>query len=229
VKIRPAFPPSLCSLCLCVSAFAFLILPGCARIPSGVHVVSNKGQQRFDEKYPSAYISRGQGGDYHVVLLKDGTSKWNVPKPGDPIPPLELADVRQIMHVHILWQPLRGNKPDNPSATNAAIDWYLVRAGVDGTVTGLVHYEGAGLVTTSLADEDAGIIIRSAALSPKRVEGDITDPVGPLRMTARFDAVHFPSAVDDVLAQLERLKTGGVTGNVDAARLTQPAAAARVP
>jgi hypothetical protein len=121
---------------------------------------------------------------------------------------------------------MREAKPDNPSATNAAIDWYLVRADTDGQVTGLAHYQGAGFVTTSVAEDAAGVIVRSAALKPIRVEGEMTDPLGPIHLTARFDAVHHAPAVNDVLAQVDKLKTGGP--DLDAVRLTEPAAAAVV-
>jgi len=208
--------------------FVTLLSTGCARIPSGVNLVSTKDKHAFAEKYPAAYISRGSGGDYHVILLKDGVSDSSPAKPGAPIRPLALADVRQVLHIHIFWAPMRGAKPDNPSATNAAIDWYLVRAGADGAVTGLAHYEGAGLVTASIADDAAGIIVRSGNLTPKTVAGDITDPIGPSRITARFDAVHKDSAVTDILAQLDHLQQPGLPADsLDAARLTEPAASAR--
>jgi hypothetical protein len=209
------------------------IIAGCgARIPEGVNVVSQKDQRKLSETFPAAFINRGPGGDYHVVLLRDRTKRKPAGEvvvtksPGAPLKPLDLSDVRQVLHVHVFWNPMRGAKPDNPSATNAAIDWYLVRADTQGRVTGLVHYEGAGFVTTSVAEDVAGVIVRSAALTPTRVEGDMADPLGPIHLTARFDALHHAPAVSDVLAQVDKLKTGGP--DLDAVRLTEPAAAAAV-
>lgn len=204
---------------------------GCAgSVPEGVHVVSAKDKHTtLNEKYPARYVSRGSGGDYHVVLLKDRapvnrTVETPPRKPGAPIDPLDLADVRQVLHVHVFWNPMRGAKPDNPSATNAALDWYLVRADTAGRVTGVAHYAGAGFVTTEVDGDSAGITVRSSALSPTRVTGNIVDPIGPLHLTGRFDAKYYPSLVDDTLAQIDKLKTGDT--DVDAVHLTEPAAAA---
>lgn len=204
---------------------AIVFSSGCARIPSGVNVVSLTDKHSFNEAYPAAFISRGAGGDLHIVLLKDATTRSPLTVNG-PLQPLALSDIRQLLHIHIFWRPMRGTKPDNPSATNAAIDWYLVRAGADGQITGLAHYEGAGLVTASIADDAAGVIIRSGALRPTRVEGDMTDPIGPLNITGRFDVLYHPSAVNDVLNELQKLNDGMANRMVDAAHLTEPAAAA---
>lgn len=221
--------PILTSSLLCVAVI--LLAAGCAgRVPEGVHVASIKDARTLNEDFPARFVSRGPAGDYHVVLLKDRApkKKTNVEtpprKPGAPIEPLDLSDVRQVLHVHVFWNPMRGAKPDNPSATNAALDWYLVRADEAGQVTGILHYAGAGFVTTEIGGDAAGVVVRSSALSPTRVEGDIVDPIGPLHLTGRFDATHHPSIVTDVLAQLDHLKSGG--RDVDAVHLTEPAAAA---
>ncbi|HZZ44986.1 MAG TPA: hypothetical protein VFE58_18765 [Tepidisphaeraceae bacterium] len=207
-----------------------MLAAGCAHIPSGVNVTSiAHPRQAYSEKFPAAFISRGSGGDFHIVLLKDDAGREPKHDTGAPIQPLALGEVRQVMDIHIFWQPMRETKPDNPSATNAAIDWYLVRAGEDGKITGLAEYKGAGLVTASLAEDSAGVLIRSGTLQPTRVEGDISDPIGTMKITGRFDVVHRPVAVTDVLRELDKLKTSGVGGPVDAVKLTEPAASARVP
>jgi hypothetical protein len=220
--------PSLAPL---LSVATLFLAVGCAgSVPEGVHVVSQRDKHTtLSEKFPARFINRGDGGDYHVVLLKDRapvkqTLESPPKKPGAPVAPLDLAAVRQVLHVHVFWNPMRGAKPDNPSATNAALDWYLVRAGTDGRVTGIAHYQGAGFVTTEVDGDSAGVVIRNAALKPTRVEGDIVDPIGPLILTGRFDAKYHPSLVDQTLAQIDQLKTGGP--DVDAVHLTEPAAAA---
>lgn len=205
------------------------VVAGCStQVSEGLRVVSQQNNKTLTEKFPASFINRGAGGDYQIVLLKDDRKKpasARPAKPGAPLSPLTLSDIRQVVHIHVFWQPMRGAKPDNPSATNAAIDWYLVRA--DGAqVTGIAHYEGAGFVTVEIDDNAAEVVVRSGALKPSRIEGDIIDPVGPITLSGRFDVLHRQSAVDDVLGQLDKLKAGGLNSDVDAVRLTQPAAAA---
>lgn len=203
----------------CAGCFSFA--------PRGVRFASARSGQQFTQDFPAAIVNRGPGGDYHVVLLRDGTGQQPRPEPGSPLPPLELAPVRQVVHVHVFWRPMRGAKPDNPSATNAAVDWYLVRAGEDGRLTGLAHYQGAGLVDIDVDGDEADVVIRAASLKPAKVEGDIAEPLGDTRLVGRFDARHDPGAVDDVLAQLDRLESDGVAADVDPVRLTQPTASVR--
>src|ERR1700733_5809497 len=82
----------------------------------------------YEHQFPRAFCTLSDGGEYQAVLVSESSvTSGSGPRIADstdrPIVPLSSAPMRQIVYIRVLWRPLRGVRPDSPTATNAAIDW----------------------------------------------------------------------------------------------------------
>ena len=171
---RP-LPAALLALAL---AFAGL---GCAGTGGNrLTVRSLDRRQTYQQQFSKAYAGRSDRGDFDVVLVKEG-------------------DVRQVMHVRVLWKPMKGTKLDHPTATNATLDW-IVWDGADG---GFIAYTGAGFVNLQRSGNTARLDIRNATLSPTVRDGAINDPIGRVKVSGTVVARTNREKLGDVLAQAE--------------------------
>jgi hypothetical protein len=194
--------------CLCLFA------GGCGLFPkkNGLTLAPRDHREPYAQGFSSAYMLREPAGDYHFVLVEDGTRRAQPDSnPAKPLQPEPSTPLRQVVHVHVFWKPMRGAKPDNPSSTNAAIDWYFVsNHGTENEST--VHYRGAGFVKVSASKRNAVVEVRSAALVPAGESGEMRDPFGPSHVSGRFVAERDPGQVRDVLAEVnERLSDAAAT------------------
>jgi hypothetical protein len=149
--------------------------------------------QQFDRAY---YSSRGTG-EYEIVLIDDSgggggsatDAKRKSAKSGEPLPPSQAAPLRQVVHIRVHWRPLRGTKPDHPSATNAVIDWYVTAPAGDATQTNdRLHYQGAAFVELGTTGTVAKVTITKAQMSLVEVVGSLHDPVGRSVLSGSFAA-----------------------------------------
>jgi hypothetical protein len=150
-----------------------LVGVGCAG-GTNLTVTSLQNHQTYLQPVSKAYAGRSDDGDLDVVLVSDD---GNAPK-------TVATGVRQVMHIRVLWKPMKGVKLDNPTATNAAIDWYVFSdpdkagAGSDG----LVAYTGAGFVNVQQSGSTVTLNIRNATLSPTTRQGGMIDPLGGAKL-----------------------------------------------
>lgn len=126
---------------------ACLLLPGCASKKYEWTLASQSKPLAFSQQFPGGYCSRNIDGNLDVVLVTDTDASLPGKKSNISLLPLAHDPMRQIVHVRVFWQPLRGTKADYPAATNAVIDWYVFTRQADGT-TQSIHYSGVGFVRT---------------------------------------------------------------------------------
>src|SRR5690348_6714068 len=97
---------------------------GCTSGSPQLTFKSTESSQAYTQNFGRSFFSRTGDGQYEVVLLEDGITP-NKSNSSGPILSSSAGPVSQAVHVRVLWTPLRGVKPDTPSATNSVIDWYL--------------------------------------------------------------------------------------------------------
>ena len=140
---------------------------GCAGPSTSLTVTSIRSHQSYQQEFSKAYAGRSEQGDFDVVLVRE--DRKDGPAGG----------IRQVMHVRVLWKPMKGTKLDHPTATNATIDWYVFG---DRNQPGMVAYTGAGFVNVQSSGGVATLDIRNATLTPTIRDGAMIDPIGPARL-----------------------------------------------
>lgn len=189
--------------------FSIVLAAGCSSSPHARLTVrpATEGTQAYSQVFNRAYVTRNTEGEYHVILLEDdqrpaaGVSR----KPGEPLKAANASPVTQILYLRVFWRPLPGTRADHPSATNAALDWYVLGDGAD-RGQNLLHYSGAGFVTAGNTANGAKFTIRSAAVVLSNQRGQqMTDPIGPARVTGTITAVTNEAAVQAQVAQIRDL------------------------
>jgi hypothetical protein len=142
------------------------------------------------------------------VLIEDGLS----PAPEDkkstgPLHAASAAPISQVVCLRVLWQPLRGVKPDTPSATNAVIDWY-VRSNDPASRDDQLHYRGAGFVRIDDSGPQARFVIRNARVQLTDSTGRLQDPLGQSLLTGSFTATRNDAMVAATLEALHQHSPG---------------------
>ncbi len=150
----------------------------------------------FSQRFSRAYMSRSDDGEYRIALVDEPLDENRSPD-ANAISPAPSTPLRQIVLIHVFWRPMDGVKPDHPSATNAAIDWYILPAGVGGS-TDLLHYKGAGYVRVF----DDSVDIANASVTPATLRGAMTDPLGPAALEGSARAIFDPARVRAIAAEL---------------------------
>ena len=175
-------------------------ITGCATDNSAdLRLTCVESKKAYSQQFPDAYVSKGADGDTEVVLVSDA-------KAADTG-----ADVRQVMHVKVLWRPQKGTKQSHPSYTNAALHWYVFNENPAGgsAAPDVLEYTGAGFVTLADAAGGTQVTIRNATLKPSATEnGSLSDPVGPARLTGTFVAKRSAKRVNDLLAEVKHATDG---------------------
>ena len=180
-------------------AFFLLLTPGCASSRSTLTLSQVGGHEIFEKTFPQAYASRTPDGDYQVVLVDEPSPP--TPAPGQPLKVVTQPPLRQIVQIRTLWRPSRGTKPDHPSATNGAIDWFVLGAGTSGPVD-RVHYEGVGFVAVDADEDTVKVTVRNATLKTAECSGALSDPLGKSRLTGDITAHRDPRKVQELLAEV---------------------------
>jgi hypothetical protein len=179
-----------------------LLLTGCFSLPSSNKLTfrSNQNGETYSQAFKQAYYSRTADGQYDVVLLANGITPRPTKSSG-PIASAPGGPLDQTVQVRVLWKPLRGAKPDAPSATNSVIDWYVqtTDSGAD-----RLHYRGAGLVSVSEGKNTAKFNIRNAQVALREGAGRLHDPLGASSLNGSFQAIRNDDIVASTIAQLHR-------------------------
>jgi hypothetical protein len=176
------------------------VASGCSAKSSALTFKSAHSDVEYAQDFTCAFYEHTDNGEYHAVLIEDGIHPGGN-KPRGPIVASAAAPLSQTVHVRVLWRPIRGTKPDTPSATNAVIDWY-VRTNDSAQANDLLHYRGAGFVVVSESKGKATFTIRSAHLELTDSAGRLHDPLGDSSLTGRFVAINNPGVVNTTVETL---------------------------
>ena len=188
-------PSVVCGASLLLLPALLALVGGCSSSKSNLTLRSIEDGQKYSQRFSKAYATRGSAGNYDIVLLKDSKAEN---EEGSE------CDVRQVMHVRVLWQPLPGAKPDHPSATNAVLHWYVLgENGGDDAAAGFVEYEGAGFVVIDRSGKTAKLSIRNASLKPTGAHGAVCDPIGPTRLSGTVVARMNQARVNELLSDVQ--------------------------
>ena len=190
-RARLIHPHTLASMFLLVTCGLPLcaLNVGCSAAtgPAALTLKSDNTNKSYEQQFAQAYFSRGDGGQYDTVLIEDGISNVHS-NPAGPLSTSATEPLSQIMHIRVLWKPLRGSKPDTPSATNAVIDWW-VRSNDPSNRSDRLHYRGAGFVVVYDRGEACRFDVRSAHLTLAEGAGRMQDPLGETSILGTFDAI----------------------------------------
>lgn len=164
-------------------------------------------RQSLSHTFEQAYLSRTEQGDYQVVLIDDGGAPAAHHDIDQPIQPAATPPLRQIVFIRVFWRPMKGSKSDFPSASNAALDWYVFGTGGRGE-TDMVHYQGVGFVAINRSGDSANLRIDNAVVKPATVRGEIHDPIGRAALTGTVHARISREKVQTILAELKVARQG---------------------
>jgi hypothetical protein len=134
-----------------------------------------------------------------VILLADGAGKSTV---GQPLPTQAQQSVRQVVHIRVLWQKPGGVRLDNPSATNAMIDWHVIASPRD-----RLTYFGSCWAYADIDGNEAELDIRNATLSISQVEGAIDDPLKRASVSGFVTLRRADATVKSYLTELSALRS----------------------
>jgi len=201
---------------------ALLAGTGCSTRPV-LTVASPGNKATYKQTFTQVYATRGEDGDFDIVLLDDPIDDAAIQQPGKPLQSNPVRPLRHLVHVHVLWTPQIGDRGDHPSSTNAAINWY-VWGDTNGQQSDLMHYGGAGFVKIYAGDESADFRISNTTLKLKSSRGQMTDPVGTAQLSGSFSAPINDARVKDLLAQIgsETSKTKVTQLDLPPARSVEP-------
>lgn len=181
-----------------------LILGGCGASGPALSVTSLQSHQRYVETFTRAYAMRDPAGDYEVVLLNDPIDQASPDEPGQPLSPMPTPPIRQVLQIHLLWQPMAGAKPNSPAATNASLHWYVMGSPENHEVD-FIHYQGTAFVAVARHGDEARVTIRNGSLKNAGHRGELNDPLKSFRMEGTFDAVIDAAAVRRAQADVQAL------------------------
>ncbi len=183
-----------------VLALALILITGCSSRPTLI-VASPERKLTFKQSFTQVYATRGEDGDFDIVLLDDPMDDAQLPTPGKPLQSMPVRPLKHMVHIHVLWTPMIGDRGDHPSSTNAAVNWY-VWGDSTGKQTDMMHYGGAGFVKIYAGDDSADFRISNTTLKLKTARGSMSDPVGNAQVTGNFSADLNTRRVKELLAQL---------------------------
>ncbi len=183
-------------------ALLMLLLTGCAASSAQLHVSSVDRQRNYLQTFPRAFSAetRAGSGEYDAVLLVDGSPRGA--SNSGPINATSTLPMRQVLHVRVFWQPLKGSKPDVPTATNASLTWVIREAGDSPDVDELV-YQGAGFVVVHPDSDGIHFSIRSSTLTLTSKQGDLPDPLGKANVRGDFYAGRNAAQVQTAIEQTQ--------------------------
>ena len=202
---------------------SLLAVTGCGQKGSELTFTSLDNDARFVHRFPDAFISRGDQGDFDLALVEDGLTR--AAQASGPHRPLEpaTASPRQIVHIKMVWKPMPGTKPDHPAATNAVVNWYVLGSGGGSDTSNLLHYAGSGFVRVRMGRSAATVDLRNVRLELKERRGNMTDPLGNAALTGTFEAKVSPGNVSALLAEARQaLQNDTTTAAPDPIRSVEP-------
>ncbi|HMB94830.1 MAG TPA: hypothetical protein VKK61_02195 [Tepidisphaeraceae bacterium] len=189
-----------------VIGFASLVmlnfLTGCSsNNAASLTFASTQSDRQYSQQFNRAYYTRSSSGELDAVLIADGI-KDSGAKSNGPILPTTTTPLNQLLHVRVRWRPMSGSKPDAPTATNAAIDWYI-RSNEIPDQNAHLHYRGAGFVKVSESKGNAYFEIVTSRLDLADSAGRLQDPLGSSTLTGSFVAARNDEMVSSTLKTLQ--------------------------
>jgi len=178
-------------LLVCSAATACSI--GCTQHSSLLRLASYKDPyfpERFQMTPDECVFRRDPSGDVQIA----GRASYVGP---------DGARIEQIFHIHVFWTPRPGKTFDNPTSTNATIQ-YLVE-----TPGGTVVYSGAGFAYARKKRfrHDLYISVESGRLAPSFHRGEAPDLLAQTRITGELVAREDAARTVELRRDLS-LKTG---------------------
>ena len=168
----------------------WLVGAGCASPKTELTVTALESRQTYNPAFRQAYSRRNDQGDVEVVAACDIRTASGAPHP----------DLKQLMHIRVLWSPGPGLKTDQPAATNASIAWYIYS---DANTSNMVEYTGTGLVDVERDGNVTTVEIRNASLRPGITSGGLRDPIGPARFEGTVVARTNKRKVEEILSSVK--------------------------
>jgi len=199
----------LCLLAAC-------ILAGCAPQHSGVTFTSSRQTEAIVQDFRHAYLDREPQGDYHILLVADAADEQPPAPIKGPIQPIANATPRRIMHIHVFWRPLRGLKSDNPSATNASIDFYVIGDRGEPGAKDVIHYQGTAFVALALTPTDIEAQIQNGLMVPRGGVGAMSDALGRCKVEGAVFPHRNRQRVRELLDEVRAAGNGGFTDETQA-------------
>lgn len=187
---------------LLLAPLALVGMAGCASEPHEDLTLHSAGHDAsFTERFARAYLSREKEGDVDIVLVDRGTEQ-QLDASGRGSAETAPPPVRQVMHLRVLWNPMRDQKGDHSVASNASLHWYVM-GNTPGTRADVLEYAGTAFVVMD-DSEPAELSIRNASIHPVACRGDLQDPVGASTLTG---TVHATTDRRRVRAALDSVRT----------------------
>jgi hypothetical protein len=178
------------------SFFVLLLLTGCNH-KSATLTLRPQGQNiAFAKTFSQAYCGKESDGSYACVLVADDAPA--VARASKAISPADAAPLRQVVHIKVLWRPLSGTRES--TASNAAIDWYVLGDTTNGS-DDLLLYQGSGFVKLDVDETSSKLTIRSSDVRPSMSRGNRKDPLGDVRVSGTIVAVNDTQRLRELINQ----------------------------
>jgi uncharacterized protein YcfL len=184
---------------LCLLSLAAL-LTGCSASQPSLLVQRAESDQSYNATFDRAYFAQAADGQVDVVLLSDGQGPS--PEVDRPLKTSGDQTVRQVVHLRVLWSNPRGIRLDNPSASNAMVDWHIIASPRD-----RLTYTGSAWAKVSVDGDEATMDIRNATVVIRNVIGNCDDPLKRANLSGEVIAKRADATVRsylDELAQFDR-------------------------
>jgi hypothetical protein len=175
-------------------------LVGCSRQGGSVRFDSTERKLSSTQRFSEAYLTRTTTSEIEIVLVEDAVQAPKPAKKNQPIQPVKLPPLRQVMRIHMYWRPMTLTSK-NPAAINASVDWYVL--GAEGSED-VMSYEGAAFVVLEGSGDTRDVRIKDGQIHPKtnNSEGRLVDPVGPSRIQGEVVARISKAKVEEALKEL---------------------------
>jgi len=167
-----------------------MLLAGCSSGPATLTLKPEGRNVEFAQNFTQAYCGKTRDGSYNCVLVSADAQPANNQShqlASGPLQPVSQTPLRQVVNIRVLWSPLNGVR--DSVASNATIDWYVLRDTTEGADDVLL-YQGSGYVTLKPDDDTTKITVHSAELRPAMVRGNLTDPIGAAMVNGTFVAIN---------------------------------------
>ncbi len=170
--------------------FAAGLSAGCSSAMNHDLVVTAQPSGRaYLQHFAEGYFSKDDHGDTDIVLAVD-----------TPHPAGRPGDLKQIMHIRMMWRNEHDTKWEGAPETNASIRWYVFtnHAGAPE----MIEYAGTATVALSGYSDHATVSVQNAQLHPAFSHGELTDPIGPSKFEGTIAALPDRARVDSLLSEV---------------------------
>ncbi len=176
-------------------------LAGCSAPGGQLQVTRTDTGQAFSQTFEEAWIARDDDGDYDILLVYRSIDRDRSVRPGERLQPVERLPVRHVVHIHTFWRPKGSTRSDDPAASNATVNWYVLTTGATAGEDVLI-YRGTGFVGVYPGEEAAGVTLRNVRIEPQLVRGAMTDPLGSANISGSIQALADREKVRALLEEL---------------------------